>query len=110
MAEDTELRRLQQGLQNSINEEKEAVHNYRERQNLARKMGDNETTSLYEEIINEERVHEKEFSERKHSLELQHPIDLLPDSPEYMAETMSLTGWKNQLDTAFAQAIERARR
>ncbi len=36
-------------------------------------------------------------------------LDFFPDSPEYLAQTVDNTGWRQQLDQTFREAITRAR-
>ena len=37
-------------------------------------------------------------------------FDLCPDSPEYLAHTIDMTGWRQKLDQTFQEAVVRARR
>ena len=39
----------------------------------------------------------------------QNLLEFLGDSPEYLAYTIDMTGWRQQLDTEFQTAIQRAR-
>ncbi len=36
-------------------------------------------------------------------------INYLPDSPEYLAETIANTGWRDRLDREFQLAVDRTR-
>ena len=37
-------------------------------------------------------------------------LEFIPDSPEYLAQTIDASGWREQLDQTFLEAIARARR
>lgn len=42
-------------------------------------------------------------------IKTQGDIDFLPDSPEYLAQTLETSGWRKRLDQEFELAIQRAR-
>ena len=89
-------------------EEKFAQKVYKEREGMARSLGDEKTAKLYEHIGGEERHHEEE--EAKRLGEVTAGMSFIPDSAEYLSQTIDDTGWRDKIDAAFQAAIERTRK
>jgi len=95
-------------LKHSIQEEQQAVADYKEREKTAKQMGDDKTAALYQEIGGEEAVHMGEFKDRLEE-KLQRGEKYIADSQEFMAQTITDSGWRGKLDEAFQAAIQRVR-
>lgn len=96
-------------LQSSIGEEKAAQAAYTKRGIAALNYGDAKTGRLYEHIIDEERHHEQEFTERFKEIGGE-KLTFNADSSEYVAQTIEDIGWRERLDTAFLEAVERVKK
>ncbi|MDD4985817.1 MAG: ArdC-like ssDNA-binding domain-containing protein [Dehalococcoidales bacterium] len=98
---------IERGLKMSIVEEETAEAAYKGRGQVAGTQGDRQTADLYEHIAQEEHNHADEFSER---LEDVSKLDYVPDSAEFLAQTIDDSGWREKIDRAFLEAIERVRK
>lgn len=94
-------------LKKSMAEEKQATEEYNERAKTAEKLHDDQTAALYREVSGEEKQHMDEFKRR---LEDKDKLKYVPDSPEFMAQTIQETGWREKIDNAFMAAIERLKK
>ncbi len=99
--------RVRDGLEKSIKEEKKAESDYRARAEIAGKE-DKEIAKLYNHIADEERRHAEEFTTRLNKLRSE-GLNFMPDSPEFLTETISTAGWRDKLDQAFQSQIARVR-
>lgn len=89
----------------SIGEEEKAAADYRERGGKAEAGGDMKTGDLYEHIAGEEDGHVKEFGDRAIEKVSSGGLDYLSDSPEFLAQTIENSGWKDKLAEAFTERI-----
>ena len=94
-------------LNKSFNEEIKAEADYRKRQISAELAGDQETGKLYKHIAHEEVVHAGEIHERIKALGGE--VEWYSDTPEFLAETIKDSGWREKLDQAFQTAIQRVK-
>lgn len=104
---ETEERSIKGDLAQSIEEEIKAQEDYKSRAELAEAAGDKETAEIYRHIIPEEKEHEVELTKRLRDFE---DLDYLPDSPEFLAETIEHDGWRTKLDQAFTERIASLRK
>lgn len=104
---ETEERSIKGDLVQSLQEEIKAQEDYKSRAELAEAAGDKETAEIYRHIIPEEKEHEVELTKRLHDFE---DLDYLPDSPEFLAETIEHDGWRTKLDQAFTERIASLRK
>jgi hypothetical protein len=101
-------KKLAADLHKSIQEEVKAQEVYAARAANAEDVGDKETADLYKEVAGDEAQHMKEFKERLEDKKKNRP-NYIPDSQEFMAQTIQESGWKEKLDQAFQAAIKRVR-
>ncbi|MDD5702992.1 MAG: ferritin-like domain-containing protein, partial [Dehalococcoidales bacterium] len=94
-------------LNKSLNEEVKAEDDYHKRSLIAREKGDIETAELFTHISQEEMKHANEFKKRIE--DLGGKPEFIPDSPEFLAETIQDSGWREQLDQAFLAAVGRTK-
>lgn len=91
------------GLLESERSEVEAIDNYTEREQQARILGDEKTADIYKELTQDEKEHLKEIGSRMVELQFN------SDSPEFLADTIISTGWRDKLDTVFQAAVDRVK-
>ncbi len=95
-------------LAQSIREEIKATYDYGNRAHTAEGLGDKKTAELYKHVADEEDQHRKEFTNRLKetggSL-----MEFMADSPEFLAETLNVDGWRDKIDQAFMTRIEQLR-
>ena len=96
-----------QNLIESVRDEKEAIAMYHDFADMADEMGDQTTADLYRHVAAEEEHHAEEFGQRL--TELGGALKYEPVTAEFMAETIAVSGYKDKLDQAFQEAIQRAR-
>jgi hypothetical protein len=97
-------------LTKSEREEIQANLTYQNRADMAEEHGDKETANLFREVAMDEEEHTQEFEKRIRELGgFKNGLEFLPDSPEFLAETISSAGWREQLDQAFQAAIAKVR-
>lgn len=99
---------IKETLLKSIGEEAQAVREYSEREEQARITGDEKTAELFGQIKNHEKLHVKKFNERL-AQKIIEDLPFIADSPEFLADTVTNSDCKNQIDQAFQTAIERVR-
>jgi hypothetical protein len=98
--------RIIRDLDESVREEKFAQKVYGERGGMAHVAGDHKTEELYKEIAVDEHQHETELTRRLNEV-APGKMNFVPDSAEYMSQTIQDSGWREKLDRAFQEAVER---
>ena len=100
---------IKKGLRKSIAEEEQAEDVYKERGEAAANSGDKVTAELYYEVGGDEHEHHEKFTNRLNEVSGGR-VEYLPDSSEYMAQTIQDTGWGDRIDQAFQEAMKRVKR
>lgn len=96
-------------LVNSVREEEFANVVYQERAARAIGAGDFSTGALYQDVAGEERGHALKFTGRLDAIGGA-KLAFVPDTAEYVADTIEELGLRDKIDNAFATAIERVRK